>query len=525
MKKFTSTTWRLLDERLQSVLAGGVFKKIRKRTFYYACRLAFQKEWKLKEIDLTGPASYSSWGTCVNTWASKHCADLGIPEGRFWEVLGRLNIWPHERGVCFRYGKIYSKDGVPLGDGLQEIMVNHETKDKIQENCSFIIVSEKETLCHELWDTLTSEGYRATIIAMGGHSTGTVQSLVAEVADELQRLQTENFFILSLHDFDLDGIMMVANLRKWFPWVIDAGINRGFLQFNKIDKDRLIWEVKINRKDIMELRNFVRTAPEYTGRDLTRLHGEQTATKRWEGKRVEIDSVYAKYGIDPFVNYIKDQLKDIACWDLTRIGVTEFELEEPINHYEDAIEKLEDKIGLAYGLRIYELSKNLNQILGVINNILSLPSEFTELKEKYRGNEKTWWTYQRGSTYYRYTRSEILGEEFPELTNKYSEDMYREWVPDYEDELKEINDQLTCYKGDVTTAKEEVESQFDVIQESLDNDKSHDETLEEFEEKLLEVEWGEEELNKIETPDPIGEIDSVIKVLEELKLEIQEYEI
>lgn len=519
MKKFTSTTWRLLNERLQSVLAGGVPKWSRKRTFYYACRIAFQQEWKLKEIDLTGNNPYASWGTSVNNWASKHCNILNVPEGRFWEVLGKLNIWPHERGICFRHETIDSRVD------LQEIMVNHETKEKIQANCSFIIVSEKETLCRELWSVLSSEGYRATIIAMGGHSTGTVQSLVAEVADELQRLNAENFFILSLHDFDLDGVMMVATLRKWFPWVIDIGINRGFLQFNKIDKDRLIWETVINRKDIIQLRNFADDAPEYTSRDLTRLHGKLTDVKRWEGKRAEIDSIYAKYGIDPFVNYIKDQLKDIACWDLTRIGITEFELEEPINYYEDAIEKLEDKIGLTYGLRTYELSKNLNRVIGVVKNTLSLPDEFTDLQDKYRGKEKTRWTYQRGSVYYRYTKSEILGEDLPNLISEHSEDMYRSWIPDYEDDLKEVNDHLTCYKGDITTAKEDVESQVNDIQEQLDDDKEHDDTLKEFTEKLEDVEWGEDELKEIEIPDPIEEIETVIMALEVLKEELQTGEI
>lgn len=512
MKKFTSTTWRLLDERLQMVLVGAVPPWTRKRTFFYKCRLEFQQEWNLPEIDVGGANPYSSWGTSVNNWALKHCADLGIKEGRFWEVLGRLNIWPHERGICFRN----------FGGLLQKTMVNHETKEKIKEDCSFIIVSEKETLCQELWEVLNDSGYRGTIIAMGGHNTGTVQSIAAEVSDELQRIEAENFYILSLHDYDLDGVVMMMNLRGWFPWVIDGGINRNFLEFNKIDKDHLIRETVINRKDVIELREFVGIVPEYDETDIAMLHGEKVGSKKWVGKRIEIDSVYAKYGIKPFVDYIKDQMKDVPCWDLTRIGIEEQELEEGNNLFDEVRNDFNTKVGMAYGEKSVELSQTATWIREVVKDNLRLPIGFSRLKDRHveETGETGFLRYSDEDMEKYWTYNKLNVKKVDEVYDQYETD--KDYKTEYQERLdEEVNKKLKCWKGDVSTAAEDIKKKVDDLQGDLDHDKEHDRDLEMFREELDKVDWGEKELEQVDPADPIEEIDRVIEALERLKQDLR----
>ncbi len=511
MKKFTKTTWRLLQERLDMILAGGTPKWTRKRTFFYKCRLSFQTEWNLIEVDLANPDS--AWGTSVNSWALKHCAELGIKAGRFWEVLSKLNIWPHERGVCFR----------PFGEDMKEGLVNHETKDDIMKNCSFIIVNEKETLNKELWAALNESGYKGTIIAMGGHNTGTVQSIAADVADELQRIKAENFYILSLHDLDLDGLVMLMTLRKWLPWVIDIGINRGFLKFNGIDKDQFIWERRISKKDIPMLREFVKKAPEYDEEDLATLHGEKTGPKRWQGKRIEIDSVFAKYGVEPFFKYLLEKIKDVPCWDLTRIGIDKQELDEGRNLFDNARDDFNAKVGRAYGEKIVELSETGQRIREVVNDNLKLPAEMSELKNKHV-DEKGSSSFLRRSDEDRekyWTYKDVTVKQVDEIYDRYPTE--KDYKEEYQSELEtEVNEKLTCWKGDVSTAAKDIEETVDDLQSNLDSDKEDDKDLEKFKDDLDELDWGESELKEIELPDPFEKVDGVIEALYQLKREIRE---
>jgi len=515
MKKFTKTTRRLLQERLNMVLAGGTPKWTRRRTFFYRCRLEFQNEWGLAEIDLTGKNPDGAWGTSVNKWAANHCADLGIKEGRFWEVSARLNIWPHERGICFR----------DFGGYIKEVLVNHETKDEIMEDCSFIIVNEKETLCKELWKELNDSGYKGTIISMGGHNTGAVQSLAANVSDELQRLKSENFYILSLHDFDLDGLTMVMTLRKWLPWVIDVGINREFLKFNKIDKDLLIWEARVSKKDVPRLREFVESASEYGNEDIAKLHGEQTGPKRWLGKRIEIDSVFDKYGVKPFFNFIMEQIKDVPCWDLTRIGIEKQELEEGDNLFDGARDDFNTEVGRAYGEKSVELSQTAVRIREVVKNNLHLPAEFSRLHKKYvdETGERGFLRYSDEETKQYWTYDEVKVKTVDEIYDRYPTD--KDYKAEHQEKLdEEVNENLECWKGDVSTAPKDIEEKVEELQGDLDSDKEQDSDLERFEKELGKIDWGEDDLEEIKPGDPVEEINVVIVALETLKGEILEGE-
>lgn len=492
LKKFTKTTWRLLNERLQMVLAGGTPPWTRKRTFFYRCRLEFQKEWDLIEVDLANPDK--SWGTAVNSWALKHCAELDIKEGRFWEVLSKLNIWPHERGVSFRNFGGYMKEG----------LVNHETKDEIMKDCSFIVVNEKETLCKELWEALDKSGYQGTIISVGGHNTGTVQSIAADVADELQRLKAENFFILNLHDLDLDGLVMLMTLRKWLPWVIAIGVNRDFLKFNGIDKDQLIWEARISKKDIPMLREFVKSAPEYDDEDLAILHGEKIGPKRWQGKRIEIDSVFAKYGVEPFLNYLMEKIKDVPCWDLTRIGIDKQSLEEGDNLYKEAVNEIWLTACATYQNKAKQLTETFNDIHTIVNKTLPRNRIFVELENSHFNMDET----------YKIRWRSLKSKKLEELNVSHKQDIDKKWVYDFESTLDEqVNSKLTCWAGDVTQAQKEIEEKLDEIQTDLDEAKEDDSRLKTFKAELEKIDWGKAELEKIEAPDPIDEIEKVIRAL------------
>lgn len=502
--KIAKTTYRLLNKRLQQVLKGEKPRELKKRQFFYLCREAFQKEWGLTEVDYKGKNPYVPWGNMVNKWALNRCSLLGKETGRFWDVLSALNIWPHERGVCYKYF---------LG-GSKEVLVSHKNRDEMVEGCSFVVVLEKQSIAEDLFNALVKEGYRANVIAMGGHDTGTVQAMAADINDLMEQEESTNFFVLSVHDYDLDGAMMVDEARRWFPHTIDCGLNREFFTYNglEIDKDKKDWGMVETVNIEKNPSEIIFSLPEYNDKDREFFLTEKTSQKSWKGHRIEIDNVFAKHDIKPFVNYIKWRLEDVPCWDLTRIGVEEQELEEPENHYEDTLYWHTNAVRKKYDEKTTALSKQYNAVLEIVKNTMTLPKEYSDLRRKH-------WIID--DKYVMQLR-ELKSDDLDNLRREFKGQMEMKWKDSYQEKVdEEINEKLKCWEDDITTAKEDIENRVEELQEELNTAKEKDKWLTMFKKELGEIDFGEDEVDKVEIPDPVEELDEVIKVLMRYKLELE----
>ena len=148
---------------------------------------------------------------------------------------------------------------------------------------------------------------------------------------------------------------------------------------------------------------------------------------------------------------------------------------------------------------------------------IPFPQEFSELKEKHLGR----WKQTAWIDYHQYSIYSVDG--VADIREKYNEEAQKKWVEDYEDELnEEINDKLTCWDGDVRTAKEDVEEKFNEIQDKLDEAKEDDPKLAEFKEELEKVEWGEDELEAIEEPLLKEQVKKVIDALQAYLKELED---
>jgi len=293
------------------------------------------------------------------------------------------------------------------------------------------------------------------------------------------------------------------------------------LKFNKIDKDLLIWEARVSKKDVPRLREFVESASEYDNEDIAKLHGEQTGPKRWLGKRIEIDSVFDKYGVKPFFNFIMEQIKDVPCWDLTRIGIEKQELEEGDNLFDEVRDDFNTEVGRAYGEKSVELSQTAEKIREVVNSNLRLPVEFSRLQEKYvdETGERGFLRYSDDEMKNYWTYDEVKVKTVDEVYGRHSTD--KDYKTEYQEKLdKEVNENLECWKGDVSTAAKDIEKKVEDLQNDLDSDKENDSDLERFEKELGKIDWGAADLGGIKPTDPAEEIDMVIEALETLKGEM-----
>lgn len=508
---FYDVTRRLLEERLKTLKQGEKPSWTDMRHLFYECRNKYLRENPDRlEIDSKSKDPYADWETIIKVWCKKRCETFGIPTELWWRLREKVNIWPEGRATC------EGESG--------RFLIDNETRGRVSERCSFVLFCEKRTVRKELLEKLGEERYRLNIVATSGHSPTDVQEAVIQIGEGLD--DDPNFYCLILHDYDLDGVKIMFNLKERYRGVIDIGVNSAFIHYlitrGGFDR-RLVEEQVLNKNHQGELREKMIRSQDYTLEDFDYLQGQQISEKRWQGKRIEIDAIHVEYGIQPFIDYIMEKIKtECRVWDLSRIGVEEHWLEEPKNHYKKSLSKLGDDARSAYEKKLAIGSRD-NIFNRVIRVLLEVDEELLEVIRKH-------WVYaynpEQIYTTWRLPRSLSLDhlstDELSELKTDYSDQMKREWLPDYEDELDEINKQVTRYEGDVREGEEDLESQRDDLQERLEKDKKKDPDLDGFTERLDEVEWGEEELEDIEVPDEADEIKKVIEALESRLEEMEE---
>jgi len=508
---FNQVTRRLLEDRLNLRRQGTTPTWTDMRHLFYECRNRYLRENPERlEIDSTSKNPYVDWEKLIKRWCQSHCEEFGIPPELWWRLRERLNIWPEARATC------EGESGT--------FLIDKKNRKRVSTNCSFILLCEKRTVSRELLEKLRGKGYKLNIVATGGHSPSDVQEAVLQIGDDLDEDPT--FYCLILHDFDRDGVKILFTLKERYKGVIDIGVNRAFVQYwaNREGFDmRLVEEQVLNKNYQGELREKMIASEDYNLEDFDYLQGEQIGNKRWRGKRIEIDAVHVEYGIQPFIDYIMEKIQEeCQIWDLSRIGVTEHWLEEPDNQYDIRLRKLQGDVESAYKKKLGIDCRN-SILSRVIRVLLKIDEELLEVIRKYWRHHYS--PQQSGMTWNTPRSLTLLNlktEELAKLKTDYADQMKRDWLPDYEVQLNEINAQVKKYEGDVREGAEDLESQVEALQEDLDEAKVEDKYLEPFEEKLEKINWGEEELEEIEAPDEANEIKNVINALEKRLEELEE---
>lgn len=515
--EFYNVTRRLLEERLVMVQQGQTPPFTDVRHLFYEARNKFLRENpEFIEIDSKAKRPYVDFGKVIKRWCKQQARQLGIPKTFWWRVRERLNIWAEGKALC------EGESGT--------FLVDKDTRAQTRERCSFILVCEKKTVRRELLSKLQAKGYKLNLVSTGGTSTADVQEAVLQIAEDLSD-QDPTFYLLVLHDYDLDGLMIYFNLKERYEGTIDVGINSEFIQALKAQGEfdpRFVEEQRLNKRDRQEILDRIKVDDNYTDKDFEYLQGEPFTEveqgkpqDRWRGKRIEIDAVHVKYGIEPFVTYILQKIQaECTVWDLRRIGVSDFDLEEPPDHYKEKREALENKVGKAYARKKSDLIQARIEILDLVRVTLPIPEAFDELDKKYRDSTSYYeWTKREGSQTLHWQQKEIKGVD--KIEEEFQEQIEREWKPDFEGDLQEINEQVPHYEGDVREGEEDLQKQVDELQEKLEKAKEDDSDLEPFKERLDDIDWGEEELKKLE---PLTEAEGIHKVLQALQKRLEELE-
>ena len=174
---FYAVVRRLLNQRLRLVESGVRPAFTDLRHLFYEARKIFVNETGIKTV----PGSYANYEGAITKWCQKQAEDPEL----WWFVRDRLNIYAQGRAIC---------DGE-----AGRFLVDHTTRRRVPNSCSFILVCEKETVSRELLSRLNEEGYKVNLISSAGNNkVDTKQALLSAVAG----LERENFFVLSLHDYD-----------------------------------------------------------------------------------------------------------------------------------------------------------------------------------------------------------------------------------------------------------------------------------------------------------------------------------
>jgi hypothetical protein len=509
MSKFYDVTRRLLNERVESVKQGRTFPFTDLRHFYYECRNKFLRENpQLNEPDVESKSPYSDWENAVGAFCRKHCEEFGVPNELYWRVREKLNIWAEGKAVC------EGESG--------KFLVDKDTRERTAKDCSFILLCEKKTVSRELLERLKSEGYKVNLVSTGGHSPSDIQEAVLHITEDLDDDEPA-FYFLVLHDFDLDGVKIFFNLKERYVGVVDVGVNseltKWLVEQGNFDS-RLVEEQKLNRNFQRWLKGKIEGEESaYSIEDFEYLQGvKQPNGKEWIGKRIEIDAIHVQYGIEPFVQYIKKKIEEeCPYWDLTRIGVTEFELTEPTNPFESTSKNLRYQISEKHDNAWRRISAPLLKVDKFVASVTSeFGDEIEDLVEEQGIKSVENMRFGDGLSVYDLDR-----EDMNLLKKKYASGFERKYLPDFEEKLEELNENIHKYDGDITTAKEDIESEKSDLQEEVNGEASNDKEAKEFEEELNQIDWGEEKFDELEIPDEKEVIQTVIDRLQQRLKELK----
>jgi hypothetical protein len=509
MVLFYDVTRRLLNQRWDLVKQGQTPTFTDIRHFFYECRNVFLRENpQLNEIDSTSKTPYVDWQNgALNHWSIKHCEAFSVPKELYWRVREKLNIWAEAKATC---------------DGESgKFLIDHETRRRTAQGCSFILLCEKQTVSKELWGRLKAQGYKVNLVSTGGYSPSDVQEMIISISEELDG-EDPTFYFLVLHDFDLDGVKIFFNLKERYGNVIDVGVNgelfkylngQGTFDLRLVEEQRLNKCLQTQLKSKIEENNSA-----YTLADFEYLQGvQQPDGKTWVGKRIEIDAIHVQYGIDPFIKYILQKIADECnVWDLTRIGLSDFSLDEPENPFQNTLDIFHQEISEKCNDTVTRLYKPLNRVREFVKDVTSLfLNEYAQVCTN-EGIVSTDSTYEDGTWIYHVNR-----EDVEKLKAKYQEGFTKKYVSDHKDDLDEINGQIENYEGDVTTAVDDLSDQHIELQEQVNHAAANDSDAQEFENALGEIYWGEEEFDKIAVPDEIQVTREVIRRLQEHLAELE----
>lgn len=501
---FYDVTRRLLNQRLELVRQRQTPPFTDIRHLFYECRNLFLRENpQLTKIDSKSKMPYVDWQIgALNHWCLKHCEEFDVQKELYWRVREKLNIWAEGKAIC------EGESG--------KFLIDRETRSRTAKDCSFILVCEKKTVSKELLERLKAEGYKVNLISTGGYSPSDVQEAVLQIAEELDE-KDPTFYFLVLHDFDLEGVKIFFNLRERYTGVIDVGVNSELIKYlneqGNFDS-RLIEEQRLNKSLQNQLRQKIEENDSaYTLSDFQYLQGEiQPNGKEWIGKRIEIDAIHVQYGIDPFVKYILKKIEEECLqWDLTRIGVTDFGLEEPRNPFEAVL----SGFGYAVSEKCNATWKRISEpLLAVDKFVASATSGFVEEYHKLtaeQGIRATETIYEKSGM----RAFEVNQEDVDDLKLKFQHGFEKKYAPDYTDELAELNVRIHSYDGDITTAIEDIGEEHTDLQNKVNEVCKNDAEATDFSEELDQIDWGEEEFDKLTIPDKKVVIRSVISQLQE----------
>lgn len=486
--KFNVLTEKKLQERLDIVKAGGSLKWIKLRHLFYGIRNKYIRDTGDTTLGskVKGKKFYGDWTNLVNDWCEKNSAELGFSELLWFRFREALKIQAKPMRV--------SCEGI-----VERFVVGRENRHRVIKDCSLILVCEKDTISEELVGLLLAEGYEMNVVSTGGFSTGNVKEIVTQIKEHIDSVKTPNFYILSLHDFDLAGIQILSDLKKLYKNIIDVGVHSEFLDYLRSLPDfriDLIEEDVSIYKGASDVEDYIQASLDYTMADFKYLWGKSThrinpktgkpvSTKISQvAKRIEIDAIYVEYGIDPFVKYILEKIeKECKIWDLSRIGVNPFYLDEPQNIIDKALCNSDVNVRAKYEKIEAKLMKPKNKIIELLEEKLIVSDELIDLIED---NWLNW------NDPYDYTLKET-----ERLRDDYKDDIMLEFAPDYEDDLENINDQIECYNGDVRKGHDDLRQQVRDVQSEVNEDALDLPEWDNFQISLNNISTGEDELEYV----------------------------
>lgn len=192
----------------------------------------YQAFTRLGYTDLSGDSLQQqiSFDGSVKSFCEKLVDFFKVP---YWGyVQDELNIKSKARAVAWTIeGKSFLMDS----ETITKTHFGNDTNDFydiINQMPFFFIICEKEEVLKSTMRALKDKGYSHGWLGMG--TQGFASTAVIRILMEYKKEISDKFYVFVLHDYDLDGIKIYLDMKRWFPCE-SIGLNSKLIERVGID--------------------------------------------------------------------------------------------------------------------------------------------------------------------------------------------------------------------------------------------------------------------------------------------------
>lgn len=288
------------------------------REVWYHTVDEFKAKYPGEEIDISENNRYKILTNAINKFCegkiNKHREELAAINPRLCVHYGILRkamgVLAKERAKSFGFSVDRINAQLEKNKKINDVAVTDKTRPIFKDSALMAVICEKEMMAVKWLIEMKRRGWKGIdMISSEGFSVAEVMEMVYDLHTEIEKGHT-SFQVGVLHDLDAPGILIIHSIRRFFPNVLDLGVNFDFL-------DELLPGYWDQYAEDQKVTKDQRTA--------LAERGYADVIARLGDRRLEINNLDARRGMGPLADWAERQIEENCyLWDLNRVAVPSY---------------------------------------------------------------------------------------------------------------------------------------------------------------------------------------------------------